>query len=103
MNALALKMQRRAEAIKHEAERMLKARVMAATGPEQKAYIEMLQGRKKQLERNAEQKAFELWFAAKCPSGDCESVQFQWEGSDEFADFHADSYIYIRAGYPIKE
>ena len=51
MNALTLKMQRRAEAIKHEAERMLKARVMAATGPEQQAYIAGLMRRASKKEQ----------------------------------------------------
>jgi hypothetical protein len=42
MNALTLKMQRRAEAIKHETQRTLAARKMAATGPEQAEYVRKL-------------------------------------------------------------
>lgn len=36
-----------------------------------------------------EQAAFEEWIARVCPSGDCESVQRQWEESSEYLDLYA--------------
>jgi hypothetical protein len=34
----------------------------------------------------AEQAAFETWLASECPSGDVESVQYQWVTSSDYAD-----------------
>jgi hypothetical protein len=34
-----------------------------------------------------EQSAFEDWLYRVCPSGDCESVQYQWEISAERAEW----------------
>lgn len=39
------------------------------------------------LADDAEQAAFEEWLIRVCPSGDVDSVQQQWDGSSDFADF----------------
>jgi len=57
VNALALKMERMAAARRHEAERMLKARVMVSTGPEQDHYIEWLLARHPKKAGPAKEKA----------------------------------------------
>lgn len=37
------------------------------------------------LKQVDEQSAFEDWLARVCPSGDVESVQYQWEHSSDYA------------------
>jgi hypothetical protein len=34
----------------------------------------------------AEEHAFNCWLNLKCPSGDVEDVQMQWEASNEYSD-----------------
>jgi len=47
----------------------------------------------KPVTKDQEQAAFEDWLSDNCPSGDVDSVQWQWEASHEYEDLYAPTTI----------